>query len=154
MRRIHFCNIPHARKDLVAGALLDAVESSDVPEKLKQILDVIYSVNPTLGYPQGDLAIWISDKANPEIKAFIEKNLIRQIDAEPSAVSMSTELTNSLRTAITDDDIANFYRRKGETQTEYSERMYGYLQNMKIRSDIMRDVKKRVKAAKESLNEE
>lgn len=154
MRRIHYCNIPHERKDLVAGELIDAAERSDVPEKLKQILDVIYAVNPSLGYPQGDLAIWISDKANPEIKSFIEKNLIRQMDAEPSAVSMSTELTNSLRSAITDDDIANFYRRKNESPTDYSERIYGYLQNMKIRSDIMKDVKKRVKAAKETLIDE
>lgn len=104
-------------------------------------MDVIYSVNPSLGYPQGDLAIWMSQNANPEIKAFIEQNLVRQV-GEQSSLEMSTDLQNHLRSAITDEDIANFYRRKDETSSEYSERIYGYLQNMKISAEAKKETKR------------
>lgn len=111
---------------------------SDTFEKYKQLLDIIYSVNPKLGYPQGDLAIWLSDDANEDVRNFIKNQLTRGID-EPAALDMPSDMTNKLRTAITDEDIANFYRRNNETKEEFSERMFGYLQHMKVSEQAKKD---------------
>ena len=125
----------------IAGKCIDVQAKNDVPQKLKQLVDVIYSVNPKLGYPQGDLAIWLSDNANPEIKEFIQKNLHMNSDVS-SPIEMSTDLQNQLKRAITDDDIAAFSRRRDETSEEYSDRIYNYLQNMKISAAAKKETKR------------
>lgn len=140
MRRVFNFNI-FTPVSTVAGTCIDVQAKNDVPDKLKQLVDIIYSVNPKLGYPQGDLAIWLSDNANPEIKDFIQKNL--HLSSEPSSpVEMSTDLQNQLKRAITDDDIAAFSRKRDETSEEYSKRIYGYLQNMKISAEAKKETKR------------
>ena len=124
----------------IVGKCIDVQAKNDVPPKLKQLVDAIYSVNPKLGYPQGDLAIWLSDNANPEIKDFIQRNL-QMNPGESSPVEMSTDLQNQLKRAITDDDIAAFSRRRDETSEEYSDRIYGYLQDMKLKADVKKYIK-------------
>lgn len=137
----------------IAGKCIDVVSKNDVPQKLKQLVDVIYSVNPKLGYPQGDLAIWLSDNANPEIKDFIQRNL-QMNSGESSSVEMSTDLQNQLKRAISDDDIAAFSRRRDETSEEYSDRIYGYLQEMKIKADAKKYIKQLKALADESRKED
>lgn len=154
MRRI-FSNNAYFNKlpvNFVKGAAIDSEQLPDTKEKFKELLDLIYSANPNLGYPQGDLAIWLSDNANPEIKNFIQANLIRQQN-EDTFLEMSTELQNHLRSAITDDDIASMYRRKGETRSEYSSRIYGYLQDMKLKADAKRQIRELKKIVDASQHE-
>ena len=95
MRRIFNFNIFTPVHSIV-GECIDVQAKNDVPQKLKQLVDIIYSVNPKLGYPQGDLAIWLSDNANPEIKEFIQKNLYMNPDVS-SPIEMSTDLQNQLK---------------------------------------------------------
>lgn len=136
----------------IVGKCIDVQAKNDVPQKLKQLVDVIYSVNPKLGYPQGDLAIWLSDNANPEIKDFIQRNL-QMNPGESSPVEMSTDLQNQLKRAITDDDIAAFSRRRDETSEEYSDRIYGYLQDMKLKADAKKYIKELKELADASRKE-
>lgn len=137
----------------ITGNCIDVQAQNDVPLKLKQLVDVIYAVNPKLGYPQGDLAIWLSDNANPEIKDFIQRNL-QMNPGESSSVEMSTDLQNLLKNAITDDDIAAFSRRRDETSEEYSDRIYGYLQDMKIKADAKKYIKQLKELADASRKED
>lgn len=154
MRRIFSNNAYYNKLPVmfVKGTSIDVEQVPDTKEKFKELLDLIYSANPNLGYPQGDLAIWLSDNANPEIKNFIQANLVRQT-SDNSPLEMSTELQNHLRTAITDDDIASMYRRKGETRSEYSSRIYGYLQDMKLKADAKRQIRELKKIVDASQRE-
>ena len=90
------------------------VNRQDVNDKDKALLDLIFSRDTVNGIPCGDLAIYLGDKANPEVKRFIEMNLL-QPSVDTGGVDMSTEMTNQIRSSITDDDIARFSRGRDES---------------------------------------
>ena len=152
MRRIFAFTKRDIEVPLIAGELIDPPAKNDSKERFSQLLDIIYSVNPNLGYPQGDLAMYLSQNTSPEIKAFIEQNLVHQ--GNETNISMPTEMQNQLRNVISDDDVASFYRRKDESPSDYSERIYGYLKNMKLRAEVKKEVLKSIKVieANKKLN--
>ena len=98
------------------------VNRQDVNDKDKALLDLIFSRDPVNGIPCGDLAIYLGDKANTEVKRFIEMNLL-QPSVDSGGVDMSTEMTNKIRSSITDDDIARFSRGRDDSKEEYAVRM-------------------------------
>lgn len=99
---------------------------ADVKDKDSQLLDYIYALNPVSGLPQGDLAVYLGDKANPQIKAFIQANLMNEISEGKSEMNLSQDVLNKFRETISDDDIAAFSRNHGESKEEYADRMKLY----------------------------
>lgn len=100
---------------------------SDVKKKDSQLLNYIYSVNPVTGLPQGDLSVYLGDKANPQVRAFIEMNLLQETENSKSGFQLPDEVLNKFREHISDDDIAAFSRNHGETKEEYADRMKLYM---------------------------
>ena len=86
------------------------------------------------------LYIYLGDKANPEVKSFIELNLLHENNSD--GMSLPTDVTNKLRETITDDDIAYFSRGKEESREEYADRLRLYFQKE-------RDIRKQQRRIKE-----
>ena len=106
--------------------------SFDVKGVDNDLLHYIYGSDPNTGCPTGDLSIYLGEKANPEIKRYIEMNLLNE-NADTGVLSLSTEQTNALRKVINDDDIAFFSRNHDETKDEYALRIRNYLEDEKAR---------------------
>ena len=81
-------------------------ETPDVRNKDSQLLDYIYALDPVTSLPCGDLAIYLGDKANPEIRNFIEMNLLKPL-APDTGSSMPDEVVNKFR-SLSDDDVSFF----------------------------------------------
>ena len=106
---------------------------SDVKEADETLLDYIFGLDPNTKLPSGDLSVYLGDKANPEIKAFIQSQLLKDLSENGS--HLPTDVTNQFKN-ISDDDIANFSRNHGESREEYGDRLRLYfLQERKARLD-------------------
>lgn len=99
-------------------------ENPDVRNKDSQLLDYIYALDPVTSLPCGDLAIYLGDKANPEIRNYIEMNLLQPLAPEAGS-NMPDEVVNKFRT-LSDDDVAFFSRSKNESREEYADRLKLY----------------------------
>lgn len=120
----------------IPGQVLDPVE--DVKEADYELLNMIYSRNPVDGLPSGDLAIFLSPNANPEVKMYIEQRLL-QMRPEDSGANLPNEVLNKFKSTINDDDIAFFSRNHGETNEEFQDRLRLYLHDEKRRVKDRRD---------------
>lgn len=89
------------------------VEVVDSP--LKQILDEIFSVDPVSGFPKGDIQYFLSKDGNPEVKAWLESNLLQPMREN-----------KQLPDGTTDDLIAEMSRKSGEDTSSYAARLRGY----------------------------
>lgn len=96
----------------------------DVRNSDSQLLDYIYALDPVTSLPCGDLAIYLGDKANPEIRNFIEMNLLQPL-APDGGSNMPDDVVNKFRT-LSDDDVAFFSRSKSESREEYADRLKLY----------------------------
>lgn len=122
MNRIYCYNNRHSITfDVVDGAVLDV--PSDVVDKNQQLLDFIFTNDPVTGMPTGDLALFTNEKANPEIKRFIELNLLHENPEVGSSLNLPDDIANKFRGTITDDDIAQFSRNHDESREDYANRM-------------------------------
>lgn len=118
------------------------IEPSDMPDEREhqsdvkgvdnELLSYIYGTDPNNGHLTGDLSVYLGDKANPEIKRYIEMNLLHE-NGDSDGLPLSTEQTNALRKVINDDDVAFFSRNHGETKDEYALRIRNYLEDEKAR---------------------
>lgn len=109
--------------------LIPSVEIGEMPDVLhsdSQLLDYIYSVDPVTSLPSGDLAIYLGDKANPEIRNFIEMNLLQENIDGRSSMSLPDDVINKMKGVITDDDVAFFTRNHNESREEYADRLKLY----------------------------
>lgn len=91
---------------------------------LKKVLDEIFSVDPRTGAPKGDIAYFLSKDGNPEVKAWLETNLLqprRSVSSHPDGV--------------TDEVIAEFSRNPGESGLDYAARL------VSIRDEAIANVK-------------
>lgn len=84
---------------------------------------MIYSRDPVTGLPSGDLAMFLDEKANPEVKAFIESSLLKNNENLGDGLSIPQDMLNAARKVIGDDDIAFFSKASGESSTDYASRM-------------------------------
>lgn len=116
-------------------------KSPDVPEKYKQLLDLIYKVDPITGVPSGDIGIYLSDSANAEVKAFVQQQLMNPVIDTGKGLSLSTNTINQLRETITDDDIAQFSRDDNESVEDYAERISQSLNKMRFEAYKKRQLK-------------
>lgn len=112
----------------------------DVKSKKEELFDMIFSADPVTGVPQGDLAIYLGDKANPEIKAFIQNELLSERDDLADGVRMPDEVLNKFK-SLSDDDVALFSRNHNESREEYANRLRLYF--AKERADRAAKVKQK-----------
>ena len=80
---------------------------------MDRILKEIYSVDENSGLPIGDLAFYLSPDGNPQIKAWLENNLLK-----PRAAARGTSVDG-----VTDDMIAEFAKGSNETAEDYAARL-------------------------------
>lgn len=92
-----------------------------VDSDLKAVLDEIFAVDPISGFPQGDIQYFLSKNGNPQVKAWLETNLL-----SPRAKQSGTSLEG-----VTDDFIAEYARNDGESVHAYAERLKGYYDSAK-----------------------
>lgn len=104
----------------VFSMLGDNIQSFGVPDpepswiesNLKSMLDEIFSVDPVSGFPKGDIQYYLSSEGNPQIKQWLENNLLRP------RMSGSQTLEG-----VTDDIRAEFSRKSGESVDDYQSRL-------------------------------
>lgn len=80
--------------------------------QLKAVLDEIFSVDPVSGLPRGDIQYYLSAEGNPQVKQWLENNLLK-----PRMLSSNTP------DGVTDDMLAEFSRKKDESASAYEERL-------------------------------
>ena len=90
---------------------IDPVPQTDTSE-LKQVLDEIFSVDPVTGFPKGDIQYYLSADGNPMVKQWLETHLLKP--RQSSGRTMQ---------GLTDDMIAEFSRRPGESIEDYQYRL-------------------------------
>lgn len=120
-RLSHFKNID---VDYVDPVKEEPIADSD--STMFDILREIYSVDPISGLPKGDIQYYLSKDGNPDVKRWLETNLL-----QPRAISSGSSVEG-----ITDDMIADFARRSDESVSQYVERMAS------IRDSAIADIEK------------
>ena len=80
---------------------------------MDRILAEIYSVDENSGLPKGDLAYYLSPNGNPQVKAWLENNLLK-----PRAAALGTSVEG-----VTDDMIAEYAKGSNETAEDYTARL-------------------------------
>lgn len=79
-----------------------------------RILKEIFSVDPSSGLPQGDLAYYLSPNGNPQIKQWLENNLLK-----PRAEKVGTSIEG-----VTDDMLLEMSRGSNESVEDYAIRLH------------------------------
>lgn len=83
---------------------------------------LIFGPDPNTGIPNSDLRMWVNSNTRPEIKQFIEQNLL--IDTtRRSSLELSTDEVNAFNKHLNDDDIAYYTRWLNESKQQYAARM-------------------------------
>lgn len=81
------------------------------------IFDSIFSMNPRTGLPDGDIAMFMSEKTSPDIRDFIRTQLM-----SPNGVKADTTFDG-----LTDDELHEFSRKDFESVTQYRDRLLNFL---------------------------
>lgn len=93
--------------------------------QLKKVLDEIFSVDPVSGFPKGDIHYYMSTNGNPQVKQWLENNLLK-----PRMKNTGSSLQD-----VTDDMIVEMSRYQGETIDDYSSRLMSIYDAAKAESD-------------------
>lgn len=115
------------------------IDKVDVKDKNKQILDLIFGLDPITKHPIGDIAMYTSDKVNPEVRMFIEQNLLRDLP-NSEGLNLDQDTVNKMNTNLTDDDVAKFSRNHGESKEDYALRLKDYFEHEKYERARKREV--------------
>ena len=92
----------------------------------ESLFDKIFSVDPVTGLPCGDVAVFMSQNTSPEVKMFIQSQLMTDF----SSVS-----ENKNYDGISDDDIAAFGRGKDESLSSYRHRIVDFVKSQQSSND-------------------
>lgn len=93
----------------------DVVDPEFVPtdSELENILKEIFSVDEVSGLPKGDMAYYLSPDGNPQVKAWLENNLLK-----PRAIKQGSSIEG-----VTDDMLEEFSKRSDESSFDYQVRL-------------------------------
>lgn len=115
------------------GCCIDVLSEEDevcvvskVETNLDTILKEIFEVDPISGCPKGDIAYYMSANGNPQVKDWIQCNLL-----QPRSVLLGSDPSK-----VSDDLINEFSRRKGESTEDYAARL------VSIRTEAEENIKK------------
>lgn len=128
------------RNDFISRNRVDLVVDEQILEARKRAFDDFVSVvkqqDPMLsmifvtdasGLPNGDLALYLGENCNPDVREYIQKNLLNDVGRE------------NLSTGDLDDDtILNLTRGADESRQSYVARVNQYMQEIvsKTKSDV------------------
>lgn len=93
---------------------------------LQAVLNEIFSVDPVSGFPKGDIQYFLSKDGNPQVKAWLESNLL----------TPRSKMTGSSIEGVTDDLIVEMSRKSGETSSAYSARLQSILNEAKANVNL------------------
>lgn len=113
--------------NFLPSAVIDA--SADVKDADSALFDAIYTADPNTGLPSGDIAVFLSEKTNPQVRMFIEQKLMNP-RAENPGLSLEQEIVNKFG-QMSDDDISYFSRNHGESAEEFQDRIRLFMENQK-----------------------
>lgn len=120
----HFLGINLATRDELVFQ-----EPEENNDELHQILKEIFSVDPATGLPRGDIAYFLSKDGNPQVKAWLETNLLSPRSAngmqDPAKVS--------------DDLIVEMSRKSDETTEGYATRLMSIYDEAQSNIDKLRN---------------
>ena len=88
-------------------------ENTLMTSQMKEVLDEIFSVDPVTGNPRGDIQYFMSKDGNPQVKAWLETNLLAPRRSNSGYDGKQLD----------DDIIAEFSRNDGESIKDYSSRL-------------------------------
>ena len=97
--------------------------------QLKKILDEIFCVDPDSGFPRGDIYYYMSTNGNPQVKQWLENNLLK-----PRMKNTGSSLKD-----VSDDLIVEMSRQQGESIDDYSSRLMSIYDAAKVESDKPQD---------------
>lgn len=98
----------------------------------KSLFDIVFSVDPDTLLPVGDIAMLLSDKTHPDVKLFIERNLMNPVDLSSDGSGQFAGLS--------DDDIQHFTRGRDESYDIYRRRVWDSLvSNIKDSRKVSKD---------------
>lgn len=115
---------------------VDFVDEDVVPpleSQLDLILNEIFSVDPVSGLPKGDIAYYLGQNGNDQVREWIKNNLL-----QPRSV-----LTGADPSKVSDDLIAEFSRGVDETNESYAMRL----------SSIRSEAEENIRKLKETITE-
>lgn len=92
------------------------------------ILDLIYMPDPVTGFPSGALSHYLSDSVRPEIRQFIEDNILRDLPND-HVIDFSDEISRHFRD-LSDDFKFDVMRGRYEDVETYKERITTTLKKM------------------------
>lgn len=87
------------------------------------IFSIIFSVNPKTKLPDGDIVQFMSEKTSPEIRDYIQRQLMNPIDLPSDGGKYD---------GLDDDTIAAYTRHSYESVTEYRDRMYSVVRQQSL----------------------
>lgn len=102
---------------------------SDV-SNLPDLLKIIFSPDER-GCLTGDISLFVNSNTNPEIRQFIESQLMNE-NSGNNGLSISDDVLNKMRSVISDDDIARFTRNHDEDVNAYAYRIGSYFQKERL----------------------
>ena len=118
-----YLNLDEEKMSYVMNQVEDVKHDSELDAVLKEI----FSVDDVSGFPKGDIQYFLSKDGNPQVKAWLESNLLspraKQSGADSSQVS--------------DDLIAEMSRRDGETSDDYRSRLMSIYDEAKANYDSL-----------------
>lgn len=107
-------------KSLPQILVLDPAEISQIkrPDTVNQnevLLDSIFAVDPRTGFPTSDITAFLSDKVSPEVKMFIQSQLLKP----NRVVGASSDLD--------EDTLAMLSRGHNESLDSYKDRLLDFI---------------------------
>ena len=93
--------------------VFEGVAIDDVSVDLSSILNEIFSVDEKTGLPKGDIQYYLSSNGNPQVKEWLELNLL-----QPRAVEKGSSIEG-----VTDDLIFEMIRKDDESLEDYASRL-------------------------------
>ena len=125
------------RKDYLQGRsiVIDTLPIENQPEEkdfssIPDLLKIIFAPDER-GCLTGDINLYVNSNTNPEIRQFIESQLMIE-NPQSKGLSLSDDVLNKMRSVITDDDIARFTRNHDEDVNAYAYRIGSYFQKERL----------------------
>lgn len=118
-----FLNLDEEKMSYVMNHETDVKNDSELDAVLKEI----FSVDEVSGFPKGDIQYFLSKDGNPQVKAWLEANLL-----SPRAKQQGAD-----ESVISDDLLVEMSRRDGETTDDYRSRLMSIYDEAKANYDSL-----------------
>lgn len=113
----HFRNVPFIRAN-------DAHDDGE----LNRLCSIIYAPDERTGLPSSDLAVMLTDKVNPQIKDWIQKQLMSPISVDEPNSSINGQ-------QVDDDTLLQLVRGSSESTAQYVSRVNDFIRSLNTKAD-------------------